>query len=476
MALGFFRKKIENILPGRVSTDKEELFCYGYDASSETGTPAAVVKPVNTEEISQVARFAYDNNMSIVPRGAGTGMTGGAVPLKDTVILSLEALNRIIEIDEKDMVAVVEPGVINAHLQDRLEDGGLFYPPDPASMKFCTLGGNVAENAGGPRAIKYGVTKDYVLGLETVLPDGRVMMTGGRTYKGVVGYDLTRLLVGSEGTLGIITKIILKVLPVPEETMTLLSTFRKLDDAAQAISRISRSSIIPRTLEFMDHESISAVEHYKPFGLPLDAEALLLVEVDGPHAAVSEDADKIAAACRSHGGSVSIAGDMYAKQRIWEARRAISPALYHIKPTKINEDIVVPRSRIPEMLKSLREIAERHKLIIANFGHAGDGNIHVNVMTDKADEEEYQRAKDSIRDIFDAALKLGGTISGEHGVGLTKKQYLGMELADVNIEIMQGIKNVFDPKGILNPGKIFPYEKTQGRQIKLPGRKFIPRQ
>ena len=475
MSLGFFKKKIENILPGKVSTDKEELFCYGFDASSEKGTPAAVVKPVNTEEVSQVAQFAFNNNTPIVPRGAGTGMTGGAVPLKDTVVLSLEGLNRIIEIDEKDMVAVVEPGVINAHLQDKLEDAGLFYPPDPASMKFCTLGGNVAENAGGPRAIKYGVTKDYVLGLETVLPDGRVLMTGGRTYKGVVGYDLTRLLVGSEGTLGIITKIILKVLPIPEETITLLCTFQKLEDAAQAISRITSLSIIPRTLEFMDHESISAVENYKPFGLPRDAEALLLIEVDGPHSAVSEDADKVASACSSLGGSVSIAGDMFSKQRIWEARRAISPALYHIRPTKINEDIVVPRSRIPEMLKTLRDIAERHNLIIANFGHAGDGNIHVNVMTDKADEEEYRRAKDSIREIFDATLKLGGTISGEHGVGLTKKQYVGMELPEVSIEIMRGIKKVFDPKGILNPGKIFPHDKSEGRQIKLPGRKFVPR-
>jgi glycolate oxidase len=325
-------------------------------------------------------------------------------------------------------------------------------------MKFCTLGGNVAENAGGPRAVKYGVTKDYVLGLETVLPDGRVLMTGGRTYKGVVGYDLTRLLVGSEGTLGIITKIFLKVLPLPEETVTMLCTYDTLDAAAQSVSRITSSSVIPRALEFMDNESIRAVENYGSFGLPADAEALLLIEVDGPRAAVKEEAEKIASICKSLGGNVSIAEDIFSKQRIWDARRAISPALYRIRPTKINEDIVVPRGRIPDMLRALREIAEKNDLIIANFGHAGDGNIHVNVMTDKDDEGEYRRARESVRDIFEATLQLGGTISGEHGIGLTKKQYVGMELSDTSIEIMKKIKNVFDPKGILNPGKMFPQD------------------
>jgi glycolate oxidase len=456
MAFGFFRKKIEKVLPGKVSTDKEELFCYGFDASSTEGAPSAVVRPVNTAEVSEVAAFAFKNNIPIVPRGAGTGMTGGAVPMKDTIILSLEGMNRIIDIDEHNMVAIVEPGVINSHLQEKLEEKGLFYPPDPASMKFCTLGGNVAENAGGPSAIKYGVTKDYVLGLETVLPDGRILMTGGKTCKGVVGYDLTRLLVGSEGTLGIITKIFLRVLPMPEETTTLLCTFSKLDDAAQTVSRITSSSIIPRTLEFMDHKSIQAVENYKPFGLPLDAEALLLIEFDGSRAAVSEESEKVASICNSLNGKVSIAEDVYSQQRLWEARRVISPALNRISPTKINEDIVVPRGRIPEMLRALRDIAEKYNLTIANFGHAGDGNIHVNVMTDKNKEDEYHRAKDSIRDIFEAALKLDGTISGEHGVGLTKKQFVGMELSDVSIEVMKAVKNVFDPKGIMNPGKMFP--------------------
>lgn len=458
MEFGKFRKKVERILPGRVLTDREDLFCYGFDASSEEGMPSAVLKPESAQEVSEAASLAFDSKIPVIPRGAGTGMTGGAVPLKDTVILSLEGMNRIIDIDEKNMVAAVEPGVINGHLQDKLEEKGLFYPPDPASMNFCTLGGNVAENAGGPRAIKYGVTKDYVLGLEAALPDGRIFSTGGKTYKGVVGYDLTRLLVGSEGTLGIITKIFLKVLPLPEETVTLLCTFSTFENAAYTVGRITSSSIIPRTLEFMDNESIRAVENYRSFGLPVRAEALLLIEVDGPHAAVKEEAEKIASICSSLNGNISVAEDMFSRRRIWEARRAISPALYHIKPTKINEDIVVPRGRIPEMLRSLKEISEQYNLIIANFGHAGDGNIHVNIMTDKNDEEEYKKAGLALKDIFEAVLKLDGTISGEHGVGLTKKPYIGMELSGTTIELMKAIKKGFDPEGLLNPGKIFPDE------------------
>jgi len=453
-----FQKKSEDQfpLPGRMFTSSEDLFCYGFDASSTQGTPSAVVTPVNTDEVVQVISFANKKQKPVVPRGAGTGMTGGAVPLHEAIILSLNGLNRIIDIDEKDMIAVVEPGVINGQLQEKLEAQGLFYPPDPASMNFCTLGGNVAENAGGPRAIKYGVTRDYVLGLEVVLPDGRVMMTGGKTYKGVVGYDLTKLIVGSEGTLCVVTKIFLKILPLPEETATLLCTYSDMNDAAETVSKIVSSRITPRVLELMDHEAITAVENYGHYGLPSDAEALLLIEADGMRSSVNEEADKIASICSSLNGKVSIAQDLYSKQRIWKARRAISPALYTIKPTKINEDIVVPRGRIPEMLRALREISRKYDVKIVNFGHAGDGNIHVNVMTDKNNKDEYERAVSSVKDIFEATLKLEGTISGEHGVGLTKKQYVGMELSDTSIELMKAIKKTFDPQGIMNPGKIFP--------------------
>jgi len=447
-------KHLADILPeDRVLTHKEDLYCYSYDASSEEAIPSAVVKPVNTDEVSKVMRFASNDTIPVVPRGAGTGMTGGAVPLRDSIVVSLEAMNRIIEIDERNMVVTVEPGVINAHLKERLESFNLFYPPDPSSMDFCTLGGNVAENAGGPKAIKYGVTRDYVLGLEMVLPDGSVITTGVRTLKGVVGYDLTRLIVGSEGTLGIITKIFLRVIPMPEETITLLCVFNDLDMATHSINRIMSSGIIPSTLEFMDHDAIVAVENFRRFGLPLDAEALLLIELDGMHKVVAESAERVASICSASGGGVKVADDPFSRRRLWEARKAISPALYHISPLKINEDIVVPRSNIPDLIKALKDIERRRGLKIVCFGHAGDGNIHVNILTDR---QGYNIARDTVKDIFDITLRLGGTISGEHGVGITKSPYLDMELSDTEIGLMKEIKMVFDPKGIMNPGKIFP--------------------
>jgi glycolate oxidase len=450
------KRAIKGIPPERVLTNPEELYCYGFDASCLQGSPCAVVKPMNTDEVSHVSSFAYEKELPLIPRGAGSGMTAGAVPVEQSIVLSMECMNRILDIDDKNLVAVVEPGVINAQLQKELEIKGLFYPPDPSSMSFCTLGGNVAENAGGPRALKYGVTRDYVLGLELVLADGTVLTTGVKTHKGVVGYDLARLIVGSEGTLALVTKIFLKILPLPDEIETLLCAFPQTRGAATAVSKITSSRIIPRVLEFMDSAAVKAVEQYKPFGLPKHAEALLLIEVDGPKMTVNEDAEKIASICSSLGADVKVAAGDYAKQRLWEARRAISPALYRIAPTKINEDIVVPRSKIPEMLEVLENIAHRSNLRIVNFGHAGDGNIHVNIMTDKNNKEEYQRATDSVKEIFNETVKMGGTISGEHGVGLTKAPYLRMELEPASIRLMKSIKKVFDPKGILNPGKIFP--------------------
>jgi glycolate oxidase len=450
-------KKLKDLLPDRVFTEEEELFCYGFDASSLQGLPSVVVRPLNSEEVSKVVKFAFDHRKPLIPRGAGSGMTGGAVPLKDSIVLSLEGMNRILDIDEKNMIVIVESGVINSQLQDRLEMKGLFYPPDPTSMDFCTIGGNVAENAGGPRALKYGVTRDYVLGLEVVLPDGRFLSTGVKTHKGVVGYDLTRIMVGSEGTLGVITKIFLKVLPLPQEIITILATFSHLDKATLAITKIITSGIIPRVLEFMDHETVCAVEDYKPTGLPLDIEALLLIEVDGTHGLVSEEAERVASICTSLGGNVKVADDDFARQSLWKARKAVSPALYRIAPTKINEDIVVPRGKIHEMIQTLRRIGEKYNLKIVNFGHAGDGNIHVNIMTDRNNKEEYNKAIQAVKEIFDATLKLGGTISGEHGVGITKAPYINMELSETSIKLMKAIKKVFDPRGIMNPGKIFPH-------------------
>jgi glycolate oxidase len=444
--------KLPNI---KISTAPEDLLCYSFDASGLEASPFAVIWPSNTEDVVKVMRYAYDNSIPVVPRGAGTGMTAGAVPSRGAIILSFEQMNRILEINPENLNVLCEPGLINGKLQHELEWMGLFYPPDPASMNFCTIGGNVAENAGGPRALKYGVTRDYVMEIESVLPNGDVITSGVKTAKGVVGYDLARLLVGSEGTLSVFTKIRLKILPLPEDVITLLAIFDHLESAGEAIFRIISSKIIPRTLEFMDHEAITAVENFKPVGLPKDAEAILLIEIDGYPYTITREAGKIADICQQLDAEVKLAEDEDARNQLWASRRAISPALYQIKPTKINEDIVVPRNKVTEILKRLRKLSEESGIKIVNFGHAGDGNIHVNIMVDRKDKEEYEKGLALVKQVFNDTLSLGGTISGEHGVGLTKADYIGMEISGAAIGIMESVKKVFDPKNILNPGKIF---------------------
>ena len=449
--------KIIDKLPDlKISTSPEDLVCYGFDASGLEISPSAVVWPDTTEDVVKVMKYAYENSISVVPRGAGTGMTAGAVPSKGAIIISFEKMKRILEIDTENLNVLCEPGVINGRLQRELEWKGFFYPPDPASMNFCTIGGNVAENAGGPRALKYGVTRDYVMEIESVLPNGEIMTTGVKTTKGVVGYDLTRLLTGSEGTLSVFTKIRLKVLPLPEEVVTLLAIFNNLEASGNAVAKIISSKIIPRTLEFMDREAIAAIEKLKPVGLPKDAEAILLIELDGHPSTITKEAEKIVDICQQLGAEIKKAEDEDARNQLWASRRAISPALYQIRPTKINEDIVVPRNMVTEMLKRLRKLSEESGIKIVNFGHAGDGNIHVNIMVDKADNDEYTKGLSLVEQIFKDTLSLGGTISGEHGIGLTKAGYIGMELSKKELEIMEAIKKVFDPKNILNPGKIFP--------------------
>ena len=447
---------LERLPDIEVSTSPEDLICYGFDASGIEVSPSAVVWPKSTEDVVRVMKYAYERSIPVVPRGAGTGVTAGAVASKGAMILSFEKMRKTIEIDPRNLYVLCEPGVINGKLQRELEWMDLFYPPDPASMDFCTIGGNVAENAGGPRGLKYGVTRDYVMEIEAVLPNGEIMKTGVRTAKGVVGYDLTRLLTGSEGTLSIFTKIRLKILPLPEEVITLLAIFSDLEASGNAVTKIISSRIIPRTLEFMDHEAIASVESYKPVGLPEGAEAVLLIELDGHPATITKEAGEIADICQKLGAEIKMAEDDLARNQLWASRRAISPALYQIKPTKINEDIVVPRSRVTEMLKRLRKLSEESGLRIVNFGHAGDGNIHVNIMVDKSVKEEYEKGLSLVKKLFQETLSLGGTISGEHGVGLTKSKYIGMELSAKELEIMKAIKKVFDPGNILNPGKIFP--------------------
>ncbi len=440
----------------KISTAPEDLLCYGFDASGLEASPSAVVWPEHTEDVVKVIKYAFETGIPVVPRGAGTGMTGGVVPLNGAIILSLEKMNRILEVDPENLCVLCEPGLINGRLQRDLERRGLFYPPDPASMNFCTIGGNVAENAGGPRAIKYGVTRDYVMEIEAVLPNGKIVTTGVKTPKGVVGYDLTRLLVGSEGTLSVFTKIRLKILPMPEEVITLLAMFNNLESSGHAVSKIITSKIMPRTLEFMDREAIKAVENFKPVGLPQEVEAILLIELDGYPSTITKEAEKVADICEHLGAEVNMAEDEEARGKLWEARRAVSPALYHISPTKINEDIVVPRNRIPDMLNRLRRLSEERGIKIVNFGHAGDGNIHVNIMVDRKNKEEYKKGLELVGQVFKETLELGGTISGEHGVGLTKAPYMGMEISEAGLSIMRSIKKVFDPKNVLNPGKMFP--------------------
>ncbi|MEK6673194.1 MAG: FAD-linked oxidase C-terminal domain-containing protein, partial [Nitrospirota bacterium] len=450
-------KQLIDSLPGvRISSDPEDLACYGYDACGLDSLPSAILWPETTEQIVRIMKYAYENAVPVVPRGAGTGMTGGSVPLKGALVLSMERMNRIIELDKENLTILVEPGIINGRMQKEVENQGLFYPPDPASMNFCTIGGNVSENAGGPRALKYGVTKDYVMQIEAVLPDGGLITAGVKTHKGVVGYDLARLLTGSEGTLAVFTKIRLKLLPLPEDVATLLCLFKDLSSAGNAVSSITAAGIIPRTLEFMDSEAIHAVEKFQPIGLPMGVSALLLIEVDGHPASIKKEAERIADICERLKADVRIAEDNNARSRLWECRRAVSPALYHISPFKINEDIVVPRNRIAEMLEALRRLSDETGIKIVNFGHAGDGNIHVNIMADRTNDEEFRKAESLVKEIFGITLRLGGTISGEHGVGIKKAPYISMEIKERELEIMRGIKRLFDPKNILNPGKIFP--------------------
>ncbi|MGD8371539.1 MAG: FAD-linked oxidase C-terminal domain-containing protein [Syntrophobacterales bacterium] len=437
-------------------TDPEDLICYGYDATDLRYNPEAVVFPADVQEIVGIVRLANEIPFYLIPRGAGSGMSGGSLPVRGGVVLGLSRMNRILSIDPENMVAVVEPGVVTGHLQDKLAEQGLFYPPDPASLAFCTIGGNVAECAGGARALKYGVTKDYVIGLEAVLASGELVKTGVQTAKGVVGYDLTKLLVGSEGTLAIITKVVLKLLPQPESRRTLMAVFNRLSEAVETVTKIIKAGLLPSALEFMDQRSIQCVEEYLQIGLPRDAGALLLIEVDGVREGVVRHAEEIRTLCLGQGArQVDVAANEEEAETLWQARRAVSPALFKLNPHKVSEDIAVPRSRIPDIVAKLEEIGERFRLIILCFGHAGDGNVHVNIMLNRNDADEVARTEQAVNEIFQATLALGGTLSGEHGIGITKIPYLGMEIDKLGLEAMRRIKKAFDPRGILNPGKIF---------------------
>ncbi|RME69414.1 MAG: FAD-binding protein [Nitrospirae bacterium] len=428
----------------------EDLLSYSFDASRLKGSPSLVVWPKSTEDVVFIMKNAYERGIPVVPRGSGTATTGGGSATKGAVVLSFEKMQKLLEIIPESQVVVVEPGMINGQLQRELLPYNLFYPPDPASLEFCSLGGNVATNAGGPRAIKYGVTRDYVLEIEAVTSDGQVIRAGSKTLKATVGYDLKDLLIGSEGTLAVFTKLTLRVLPEPEKTVGLMVLLDRLELAGQVVTEVLAEGILPRTMELIDRSALEAVENYKPTGLPL-AEAMLLIELDGSSKEVEETTEKLSEICQEYTKDIRIASDSISRERLWLARRSIAPAIHRYGSEKINHDIVVPRHKLTEMLLFLRNCSEKTGLKIVTFGHAGDGNLHVNIMHQV---DERQKAEALAIDILKKTVSLGGVISGEHGIGIKKVPFVQMQLRQKEIDLMKGIKKLFDHKGILNPGKV----------------------
>ncbi|GFO57123.1 FAD-binding protein [Geomonas sp. Red276] len=437
--------------------DDESLACYGYDSTPELNSrPGAVVLPATTEEISRVLALCHGAGTRVTPRGSGTNLSGGSISFDGGVVLQTSRMNRILEIDEENLTATVEPGVVTSTLHREVESRGLFYPPDPGSMNISTMGGNVAENSGGLRGLKYGVTDDYVMGLKTVLSDGDILRTGGKVVKDVAGYNLNHLLVSSEGTLGIFSEITVKLIPRPRTKKTMLVHFPQLEQAALTVSHIIAARIIPATLEFLDRVTIKCVEDYAHVGLPLDVDAVLLIEVDGHPAQVEEDAAGIREICERHRCSFfQTAADADEALKLATARRVALSALARLKPTTILEDATVPRSCIAPMVKLIQETARKYDLLIGTFGHAGDGNLHPTCLTDERNQDEIARAHQAFGEIFEATIGMGGTITGEHGVGVAKKKYLPKLVGQAGLRVMRGIKGALDPKGVLNPGKIF---------------------
>jgi glycolate oxidase len=445
------------IRTGKVLTEESDRFSYSFDASFGTYLPDAVIQTKSVEELAELVKFANREKVPVYPRGHSTCLSGGPLPVKGGMVIDLSVMDDVLIIDPEDLIAIVSPGVRTADIHKAAEAKGLMYPPDPSSSNVSTIGGNLAENSGGPRGLKYGVTKDYVIGLEVITPQGEIIRTGGRTVKNVTGYDLTKLIVGSEGTLGIITKAILRLIPKPPATETVMAIFDDLVDAGRAISQILTSGILPSKMELMDKATMQAVENYQPSGLPTDAEAMILLELDGHPIAIRDEAEQVFRVCKEVGArEVRIPQTQKEKEDMWKARKLVSPAIVRIKPTKISEDATVPRSKIPEMCRRLQQIKEKYNIHLVVFGHVGDGNLHPNIVADKSDKEEMKRVEMAVAEIFEAAVELGGTLSGEHGIGTMKAPFMEMELGEVGLDMMKRIKQAWDPNNIMNPGKIFP--------------------
>lgn len=435
----------------------EDRICYSYDGTPLLRQlPDAIVRPQSVDQISVLLKLANEERFAVIPRGSGSGLSGGSVPVENSIVLLTNQWDRIIEIDEKNLTVWVEPGVITAKLHAAVEKLGLLYPPDPGSAAICTIGGNVAENAGGLRGLKYGVTKNYVMGMEVVLPNGEVIVTGGKSVKDVAGYSLKDFLIGSEGTLGVLTKILLRLIPKPQTSKTMLAFYSKLSGAAETVSDIIAAKITPAALEFLDNTTIRCVEEYAKLGLPTNIESLLLIEVDGRVAEVEEDGRRIFEICKRRGATeIRVAADEAEAISLRSARKVAFSALARVRPTTILEDATVPRSEVAPMLEKINRIATGHGLTFGNFGHAGDGNLHPTCLTDERDTKQIHLAELAFGEIFDEALRLGGTITGEHGVGLSKLRFLEKAAGEPAIEMMRRIKASVDPNGVLNPGKIF---------------------
>ena len=437
-------------------TNTEDLYCYSYDATpGHSHMPDIVLSPANTQEVSQILKLANENKIPVYPRGSGTNLSAGCVPTKGGIVLLMTRLNKIIEIDLENLVAVAEPGVVVAELNNAIAPSGLIYPPDPGTVATATLGGTVAENAGGLRGLKYGVSKHYIMGLEVVLANGDIMNTGGKNVKDVSGYDMTKLFTGSEGTLCVITKIITKLVPAPEAKKAMMAIFKNLDNAGTAVSGIIAAKIIPATLEIMDNATIRTVEDYAKVGLPLDAEAVLLIEVDGNPVIVEKEAAKVLEVLKAnHADSVQIAKNDAERDKLWAARRAALPALAKLRPTTYVEDATVPRNKVPDFLRAVSVAAKKHNVTIGTFGHAGDGNMHPTIVCDIRDKSEMERVYLAMDEMFKAAIALGGTLSGEHGIGLGKLPWMETQHGTVSMNAMKSIKRALDPNLILNPGKL----------------------
>jgi glycolate oxidase len=453
---GLVKELIKLIGKEKVLSRLEELSCYSYDVSTYQHIPDAVVTADCREDVVKVLQTAARRRIPVVPRGSATNNCGATIPLHGGIVLDTLSMNRILEIDRENLTATCEPGVITVHLQNAVEAEGLFYPPDPQGLDMSSIGGNIAMDSGGPRAVKYGVTRNYVLGLETVLANGQVLRTGGKTTKDVSGYNLTQLLVGSEGTLGVFTEITLKLLPLPEAKRTLICAFDDLSDASRTVTRIIDHKIVPSMLELLDRSSVELIQRYMDAGYPTDADGVLLIEVDGSASDVDQQIEivsRLCRECRAH--SIKIASGAAEAESIWAGRRSGFAALSAYKPVVLPEDAVVPRNRLPEMVDMVQAIAERYGLLLPSFGHAGDGNVHPHICYDPRDEAEAAKVPLIKDEIYRAAVSLGGSITGEHGVGITKKHLTYLQHSELALQMMQGIKSVFDPHNLLNPGKAF---------------------